>query len=87
VILASVLPATNFEWRKSVGNRSAMIVALNKRLKAYSETNKITFIDYHSVMKNEQNGMNPEIAADGVHPTMKGFKMMEEIVEKALMTK
>ena len=87
VILASILPATNFEWRRSVGNRSNMIIALNKRLKAYSETNKITFIDYHSVMKNEQNGMNPDIAADGVHPTMKGFKIMEEMIEKEIITK
>jgi lysophospholipase L1-like esterase len=38
-------------------------------------------------MKNEQNGINLDTAADGVHPNMKGFKMMEEIVEKALITK
>ena len=87
IILASILPATNFEWRRSVGNRSAMIIALNKRLKTYSDLNKITFIDYHSVMKNEQNGMNLDIAADGVHPTLKGYKMMEAMIEKIIITK
>jgi lysophospholipase L1-like esterase len=87
VVLASVLPATNFEWRRSVGNRSDMIVTLNKRLKTYADINKISYLDYHSNMKNEQNGMNSEIAADGVHPTLKGYKMMEEMVEKVLITK
>ena len=85
VILASVLPATNFEWRRSVGDRSAMIVDLNKRLKAYADKNKIPYIDYHTAMKNDKNGMNPDLAEDGVHPTMKGFKIMEALVEQTIV--
>ncbi len=86
VILASILPATNFEWRRSLGNRSDMIVALNNRIKTFAITNKIPYIDYHSAMKNEQNGMNPELSLDGVHPTLKGFKIMEEMAEKVIMS-
>jgi lysophospholipase L1-like esterase len=85
VILSSVLPATNFEWRRSLGNRSAMILELNNRLKTYSEANKIPFIDYHSAMKNEENGMNPDLAEDGVHPTLKGYKIMESLAEKTIL--
>ena len=85
VILASVLPATNFEWRRSVGDRSARIVDLNKRLKAYADKNKIPYIDYHTAMKNDKNGMNPDLAEDGVHPTMKGFKIMEALVEQTIV--
>ncbi len=84
VVLASVLPATKFEWRLAIGNRSAMIVALNSRIKAYAEKNKIPYVDYHKAMKNEQNGMNPDLAADGVHPTPKGYKLMEGLVQKAI---
>jgi lysophospholipase L1-like esterase/acetyl esterase/lipase len=84
VILSSVLPATNFEWRRSVGNRSALIVALNNRIKAYADANKIPYIDYHNALKNEQNGMNTDIAEDGVHPTLKGYKIMESLAEKAI---
>jgi lysophospholipase L1-like esterase/acetyl esterase/lipase len=84
VIMASVLPATNFEWRRSVGNRSDMIVDLNIRLKAYADKNKIPFIDYHSAMKNDKNGMNPDLAEDGVHPTMKGYKIMEALAEEVI---
>ncbi len=84
VILSSILPATKFWWRSSVGNRSDMIVDLNKRIKSYAEQQKIPYIDYHAAMKNEENGMNADLAADGVHPTLKGYKIMEDLVEKAL---
>jgi lysophospholipase L1-like esterase/acetyl esterase/lipase len=84
VVLSSVLPATNFEWRRSVGNRSDMIVDLNKRLQSYADTNKIPFVDYHSAMKNDKNGMNPDLAEDGVHPTLKGYKIMEGLVQEAI---
>ncbi len=84
VILASVLPATNFEWRRSVGNRSDMIVDLNKRIKAYADKNKIPFVDYHSMMKNDKNGMDSDLAEDGVHPTMKGYKIMESLINEAI---
>ncbi len=84
VMLASVLPATNFEWRRSVGDRSAMILDLNSRIKTYADKNKIPYIDYHTAMKNNKNGMNPDLAEDGVHPTMKGYKIMEEMVQQAI---
>jgi lysophospholipase L1-like esterase/dienelactone hydrolase len=84
VILASVMPATNFEWRRSLGDRSAMIVALNKRIKTYADANKILYLDYHAVLKNSKNGMDPEMAPDGVHPTLKAYKIMEGLAEKAI---
>ncbi len=80
VILAAVLPATKFEWNRKLGDRSAMIVDLNHRLKTYADQENIPFVDYHSAMKNEQNGMNKDIAEDGVHPTTKGYQIMKELV-------
>lgn len=85
VILSSILPATKFEWRLSLGNRSAMIIDLNKRIKAYSEQHKILFIDYHSALKNEQNGMNSDLAEDGVHPTLKAYKIMEKLANQTIV--
>jgi len=84
VILASVLPATKFEWRRALGDRSGMIVDLNQRIKAYADQQNIPYLDYHSAMKNEQNGMDVDIAKDGVHPTMKGFEIMKELVNKTI---
>lgn len=86
VALGAVLPSTKFEWNRAVGDRSDMIVALNERLKAYATANKIPYIDYHSAMKNNQDGMDPDIAPDGVHPAPKGFAIMERLVLEALKT-
>ncbi len=84
VILSSVLPATKFEWRLALGNRSAMILELNEKIKVYSQKTKIQYLDYHSALKNEQNGMNPDLAEDGVHPTLKAYKMMENLVQEKI---
>lgn len=84
VILSSVLPATKFEWRLSLGNRSAMIVELNQRIKSYADKNKIPYIDYHSALKNAENGMNSDIAEDGVHPSLKAYKIMEDLAQKEI---
>ncbi len=84
VILASVLPATGFSWRPALGDRSATIVALNNRLKQLAHQKNVDYLDYHSALKNNQNGMDKELAPDGVHPTMKGYGIMKEMVLKAL---
>ncbi|MEZ5044782.1 MAG: GDSL-type esterase/lipase family protein [Saprospiraceae bacterium] len=84
VILGSVLPATKFEWRRALGDRSAMIVELNQRIKAFADQQQIPYIDYHSALKNEQNGMNPDIAEDGVHPTLKAYKIMGKLAKQAI---
>jgi len=80
VILASVLPHTKFEWRPSLGDPSEKVVDLNRRLKALCAQHKLTYVDYHSVMKNADNGMDADLADDGVHPTEKGFEVMESIL-------
>lgn len=84
VVLASVHPATKFEWRRALGDRSAMIVALNQRIKAYAAQNKIPYLDYHTALKNGQNGINTDLAEDGVHSTLKAYKIMEALTQKAV---
>jgi lysophospholipase L1-like esterase len=83
-IVASVLPATQFSWRPKLGDRSAEIVALNKALKTLAKDRGLTYIDYHSALKNDRNGMDADLAEDGVHPTMKAYAIMGELVLDAL---
>ncbi|MEM9929541.1 MAG: GDSL-type esterase/lipase family protein [Bacteroidota bacterium] len=78
VILAAVLPATKFGWRPSLGDRSQMIVELNRKLAALATAKSIPFVDYHTALTNGVGGMNEDIAADGVHPTSMGYEMMKE---------
>jgi len=80
VILASVLPATKFEWRRALGDRSTMIVDLNKRIEKFAAKRGIPYVDYHTAMKNNENGMSVDIAEDGVHPTQKGFEIMKRLI-------
>lgn len=84
VFLASVLPATQFKWRPEVGDQSLAIVALNDAIKNLAIQNKLTYIDYHSAMKNSSNGMDPDIAPDGVHPSKEGFEIMKSVLQKGL---
>lgn len=83
VILCSVLPAYDFSWRKGL-EPAGKIVELNKMIKAYADRNKLTYVDYHSALKDERNGLPEKYSNDGVHPTLEGYKIMEKIISSAL---
>lgn len=83
-VIAAVLPATRFGWRPKLGDRSATIVALNQKLQALAMERGLKFIDYHSALKNEANGMDEDLAKDGVHPTMKAYDIMGNLLLKTL---
>jgi lysophospholipase L1-like esterase/acetyl esterase/lipase len=76
VVLSSVLPASEFPWRRELGDPSQKVVALNARLRAYAAAHKHTWLDYHFAMRNEKNGLDKSLAEDGVHPTAKAYQMM-----------
>lgn len=84
VVLASVHPAFEFPWRKEITDVPNKIIQLNERLKAYAQQNGLVYLDYHAAMKDSRNGMSPDIAGDGVHPTLKGYQIMAPLAEKAI---
>ena len=83
VVLCSVLPAYDFPWRKDM-KPADKVIALNKMIKDYAQKNNITYVDYHSALKNEKNGLPKEIAEDGIHPNKSGYEKMEAILMKTL---
>lgn len=83
VVLCSVLPAYDFGWRKGL-NPAEKVITLNKMIKAYAEKNNIPYVDYHSELKDERNGLPKKYAEDEVHPTSLCYEKMEEIVMKIL---
>lgn len=83
VILCSVLPAYDFPWRKDL-QPADKVIALNKMIKDYAVKNKITYVDYHSALKDDKNGLPKEIAEDGIHPNKLGYEKMEAILMKSL---
>lgn len=82
-VLCSVLPADRYRWRKDL-KPAGDIVKLNELIKAYAKSARIPYVDYHSVLKNENNGLPEKYAADGVHPNIDCYKIMEKIVVEYL---
>ena len=83
VVLCSVLPVFDYPW--SPGREPAeKIIELNNALRFYAETHDITFVDFHTPMKDERNGLRIELGEDGVHPNVSGYLIMEPLVEEAI---
>ena len=86
-VICSIIPASSFAWRKQLGDRSGDIITLNDMLKAYAAKNRFLYIDYHSVLKDEANGLQTALGKDSVHPNLFGYQIMEKEVLKALKIK
>ena len=84
VVLCSVLPANKYGWSPDI-EPADIIIELNKRLKKYAKKNEHIYLDYYSQMVDSEKGLKAVYAADAVHPNAEGYKLMEEIVEKAII--
>lgn len=79
-ILCTVLPSTGFYWRPEVKEPASDIIRLNEMIKEYAEAERIPLVDFHTPLKDENGGLPKVHAADGVHPNLQCYKIMEEIV-------
>ena len=84
VILASVLPANSFPWRKNITNVAEKVLSLNEGIKALAKEYGVSYLDYHTPLKNQENGLDAELAKDGIHPTLEGYKKMEALALAAI---
>jgi|WetSurMetagenome_2_1015567.scaffolds.fasta_scaffold67891_2 lysophospholipase L1-like esterase len=83
VVLCSVLPVYDYSWSPGL-EPAEKIVKLNGLLQSYSIKNKMVYVDFHSALADERKGMKAEYSPDGVHPNLKGYKIMDDLVEKAI---
>jgi lysophospholipase L1-like esterase len=83
VILASVPPAKQFPWRPRI-NPVPDINAINHWLKSYAVKHGLTYVDYFSAMAGPNKGMKPGLSSDGVHPTKKGYAVMDPLTRAAI---
>jgi lysophospholipase L1-like esterase len=71
------------------------IVSLNRWLKNYCASSALdprtgcVYLDYFSAMVDDKGYLKKELADDGLHPNLAGYKIMapmaEAVIEKALM--
>lgn len=85
VILASVLPAADYPWRKGL-DPAPKIKLLNQWIAAYCAEHHLTYLDYYTAMAGPDGGMKPGISIDGVHPNAAGYALMEPLAEQAITT-
>jgi lysophospholipase L1-like esterase len=85
VVICSVLPVYDYPWKPGL-EPAGKITELNQMLSDYAKANNHYYLDYHSAMRDERNGLPKKYATDEVHPTKEGYQVMEEMVE-ALLSK
>jgi lysophospholipase L1-like esterase len=83
VVLSSILPVYDYPWRPGL-TPAPRIVAINSWLKAYAARVGATYLDYHSAMKDERDGLRAGLGDDGVHPNEAGYQLMASLVEPAI---
>ena len=83
VVLCSVLPVYDYPWKP--GQQPAdKIITLNKWIANFAKTTGCVYLDYHSAMSDERNGLKAAYGNDGVHPNEAGYKVMAVLAEKAI---
>jgi lysophospholipase L1-like esterase len=83
VVLSSVLPVYDYSWRPGL-EPAGKIVALNAWMKDYAARNGVVYLDYHSAMADERQGLTAELTYDGVHPNETGYRVMAPLAERAI---
>lgn len=83
-VICSVLPVKLYKWRPEVTDCSDRIIRLNSMLEEYAKKNNIVYVDYHSAMKDAENGLPEKWSYDGVHINGEGYDIIEGIILKAL---
>ncbi len=83
VILCSVLPAYDFPWRPGL-NPKDKVITLNGLIQKHAIENDYEYVDYFSSMVDKRKGLIKEYRLDEVHPNLKGYKVMELIIQKSI---
>ena len=83
VVLCSVMPAFDFPWKPGI-TPAPKVLALNRWIEGYAGEHHYVYVDYHSAMKDERDGLPPNLSKDGVHPTAAGYAIMTPLVEAGI---
>lgn len=83
-VICSVLPVKKYGWRPEVTDCAERVIRLNKMLEDYAKKQRFIYVDYHSAMKDDQNGLPAKWSYDGVHLNSEGYDVIEALILKVL---
>jgi len=83
VVLCAVLPVYDYPWRPGL-EPAPRIVALNRWLAGYAAAHGDEFVDLHTPLADERQGLPKQYAEDGVHPNVAGYQVMSPLVEAGI---
>ena len=83
VVLSSILPAFDYPWKPGL-MPAPKILELNRWIKAWAADHGYVYVDYHSAMKDDRDGLPPALSHDGVHPLPAGYAVMAPLVEAGI---
>jgi lysophospholipase L1-like esterase len=88
VVFSSVLPVHNYTPQSQslfAGRPPEKILALNGWLKGYVAAHAdCLYLDYFSAMVDDKGLLKRELAEDGLHPNVAGYKIMAPLAEAAI---
>jgi lysophospholipase L1-like esterase len=87
VVFSSVLPVHNYtpQSQDLFAQRSPeKILELNRWLKTYCAENGFVYLDYFSAMVDPKGLLRRDLADDGLHPNVAGYKLMAPLAQKAV---
>lgn len=79
VVVQSIYP-TSGDYAK----RNEKIVEVNAEIKVFAEKYGYTYVDIHSVLKDENGELNSKYTTDGLHLTHDGYKKVTETLTPIL---
>jgi lysophospholipase L1-like esterase len=86
VIMASVTPVCDVPGKPpmTLGRPPESILTLNRWIKDYTASHNLVFLDYFSATVDDKGFLRAELTEDGLHPTIKGYEIMNPLAEKAI---
>ena len=83
VVLCSILPAFDYPWQPGL-TPAPRSIRSTPGCKKYAAENKYVYVDYHSAMKDDRDGLPAKLSHDGVHPTQAGYDIMAPLIEAGI---
>ena len=87
VVFSSVLPVHSYTEKSKdffAQRPPARILELNTWLKDYCAKNNIVYLDYFSAVVDDKGLLKKDLADDGLHPNVAGYRIMAPLAEAAI---